>query len=329
MEILIGWKIGASVIKNFLFSAGVVLPLYLLTLQDKCVCCNILAGVLVTLWTGLGFHPVSSACGEIWGRRLSLSLAPRRAVDMCHHKTPGMHQVIGVTQQCWARVILTKAGHFSGASQAQGNMVWVVGNPCDAVGACRGSCHGSHALLVDATAAKKSHVAYRCSHGQVKGKLKHFEGWMVILPPATGRSMPLKDTSLLPLASEGAWLFYLWVFCGDHQLPMTWQWLLAASCDTKGTCPAHCSVFLRAGWHPWGVGLCQEVSLQTCTVGAHRGVRAKQCSHLALCTVTVWSPRGNNTNPSTHSSDWSSHFHLVEETEKRKHVLAVLRWKLF
>lgn len=35
------------------------------------------------------------------------------------------------------RVVLTKADHFGDASQAQGNMMWVVGNPCDAEGACK------------------------------------------------------------------------------------------------------------------------------------------------------------------------------------------------
>lgn len=129
--------------------------------------------------------------GKCEGGGCHSALQHGRAVHMCPHEAPRA----GVTQHCWAPVILTTAGHFSGASQAQKNMVGVVGSLFDAVGTCRVSGHGSHALLVDAIPAKMSHVAYRCSGGQVRRKLQNLDGWMVILPPATGDwSMSLKDT---------------------------------------------------------------------------------------------------------------------------------------
>lgn len=119
---------------------------------------------MITLSTGLGFHPVSSACGKMWGRRLSLSLAawqdcayvlPQSSKGWCH--TPVLSPCC--PDQSWT-LQWCQWGPVS------------CGEPCDAVGACRGSGHGSHALLVDATPAKMSHVAYRCSCGQVKGKQK-------------------------------------------------------------------------------------------------------------------------------------------------------------
>lgn len=218
-------------------------------------------------------------------------------------------------------------------------MVWVVGNPCDAAGVCRGSGHGSDAPPDDATQTEMSDIACRCSCGQVKVKLNNFEGWTVILPPARGSwSMFLKATEYF----SHWWLRALGYFSygcfveghhhlksyGVHQLPKKWWWLLAASCD-RGY---GLHIILRFS----GLGDTPEmwVSLKMfrpkpAPVGAHWGARAEQCSRLAPHIAAAdQPPRENTANPSTHSSNWSGHFHLVEETEGRKCVCTVLRWKL-
>lgn len=194
--------------------------------------------------------------GKCEGGGCPWALQHGRPVHMCYHKAPR----VGVTQQCSAHVTLTKAGHFSGASQAQGNLVWVVGNPCDAVGACRGSPHGSHALLVDATPAKMAHVSCGCSWGQVKGKHRNLEDCMVILPPATGSwSVFLNARGHFSFsAATGVWGCLV-------ILPVGVLWRSPAPHDTARTCcsqlwhrgdaASHCFVFPQAGWHP-GVWVC-------------------------------------------------------------------------
>lgn len=73
---------------------------------------------------------------------------------------------------------------------------------------------------------------------------------------------------------------------------------------------------------PWDVDLSQGVSPQTCTCGSSLG------SHLAPRTAAANQPRrGNDTNPSAHSSDWSGDFHLVEEAQGKTSVWTDLRQK--
>lgn len=115
-----------------------------------------------------------SACRKMWVRRLLLCPTAWQGCAYVSPQSSKMCWVIGDTQQSWAHVILTKAGCFSDASQGQGNTAWVAGNRHDTVGACRKSDHGPDALPDDASPAKMSHAACRCSCSQ--GETQQFWG---------------------------------------------------------------------------------------------------------------------------------------------------------
>lgn len=61
-----------------------MLPLYLLTLQDKCVCCNILAEILIHTYIALGLHP-----GCLRENARGVAVIWPHSAHTCHHEATG------------------------------------------------------------------------------------------------------------------------------------------------------------------------------------------------------------------------------------------------
>lgn len=177
-------------------------------------------------------------------------------------------------------------------------------------------------VLVNDTPAKMAHVANRCSCGQVKWKHRNLGGWAVILPPATGSwSIFLKAMGYFSFSADTG---VLWKSPAPHDMGMTSSSQLWHTGDVA--CTLLC---VSADWMTsWHVGVSLRRFHCKPALWVLPGMpEPSSAPSWALHWGSLVS-QGEQHKPFTHSSDWCSHFHLVQETGNKKCVLTVLRWKL-